>query len=52
VTDAVLAERAKAERFRRAAQVLRERADELQDDDNRLLTEDAEEEQNDEQLVA
>jgi hypothetical protein len=53
VTDAVLAERAKAERFRRAAQVLRERADELQDDDNRVLIEDAEEEeQNDEQLVA
>jgi hypothetical protein len=49
VTDAALAERAKAERFRRAAQRLREWMDELRDDNDRLLIEDAaEEEQNDE----
>jgi hypothetical protein len=52
VTDAVLAERAKADRFRRAAQLLREWTDELRDDDNRLLTEGAEEEEQDEDELA
>lgn len=52
VTDTALAERAKAERFRHAAQLLREWTDELRDDDNRLLTEGAEEEEQDEDELA
>ncbi len=51
--DAVLAARAKAERFRRAAQLLRDRAEELRDDDDRPLIEGAEEEeQHDDELAA